>query len=136
MMYLLDTNVCIRFINGRSQTLRENFRTHKRSQMRVSIISKAELYYGSAKSITPDLSRQKQQLFLNGIKTLLFDEAAALAYADIRADLERRGQVIGELDMMIAATALSKDLTLVTHNIREFSRVSALRLIDWEVSQP
>ena len=135
-MYLLDTNVCIRFINGRSPILRENFRQHKRSQMRVSIISRAELYCGSAKSQTPAVSGQKQMVFLKGIKTILFDESAAVVYGDIRTDLERRGLTIGELDRMIAAVALANRFTLVTHNTREFSRVFGLTIEDWEITKP
>jgi len=123
------------FINGRSPILRENFRQHKRSQMRVSIISRAE-YYDSAKSQTPAVSGQKQMVFLKGIKTILFDESAAVVYGDIRTDLERRGLTIGELDRMIAAVALANRFTLVTHNTREFSRVFGLTIEDWEITKP
>jgi tRNA(fMet)-specific endonuclease VapC len=71
----------------------------------ISIITKAELFYGSAKSQTPERSRQKQFEFLQRIQTVLFDETAALIYGDIRALLERQGTPIGANDLLIAASA-------------------------------
>lgn len=101
--------------------------------MGVSIITKAELYYGSAKSQTPERTRAKQQEFLNTIETVPFDETAALHFGDIRAALERAGKPIGAYDMLIAATALANALILVTHNVDEMSRVGGLHIDDWEV---
>ena len=132
MKYLLDTNVCIRYINGRSPQIRAKLPTIPRIDVGVSIITKAELFYGSTRSQTPEQSRQKQLEFLKTVQTVLFDEPAALVYGEIRAHLEIQGTPIGANDLLIAATALANDLTLVTHNTGEFGRIPNLKLEDWE----
>ncbi|MBC8099218.1 MAG: type II toxin-antitoxin system VapC family toxin [Armatimonadetes bacterium] len=132
MKYLLDTNACVRYINARAPRLVQKLRTIARSDMMVSAVTKAELFYGSAKSQTPQLSRQKQDIFLRQFKSLPFDDVTADYYGMIRAMLERRGTPISHPDLQIAAIALVHDLILVTHNTKEFSRVDGLRLEDWE----
>lgn len=105
MKYLLDTNTCIGYINGRSPQIRMRLQATPIVDVGISIITKAELFYGSAKSQTPERSRQKQFEFLQRIQTVLFDETAALIYGDIRALLERQGTPIGANDLLIAASA-------------------------------
>ncbi len=133
MKYLLDTNACIRYINGRSAQIRLKLPTVQRSEIAVSSITKAEMFYGSAKSQTPELSRRKQLEFLTTVQSIAFDDAAAEEYGRVRADLERRGMPISSNDLLIAATALAYKLILVTHNTAEFSRIAGLSLEDWEV---
>lgn len=133
MKYLLDTNTCIRYINGRAPNIRHKLPTVALVDVAVSSITKAEMFYGSAKSQTPEQSRQKQLEFLNTIQSIVFDDAAALAYGRIRADLEKQGLPISGNDLLIAATALAHDLILVTHNTAEFQRVNGLYLEDWEL---
>jgi tRNA(fMet)-specific endonuclease VapC len=133
MKYLLDTNTCIRFINGRAPRIREHFLALDRQDIVVSSITKAELYFGSAKSQTPEQSRAKQEAFLNGLNSIPFDDNAALIYGPLRAMLERSGTPIGQLDSLIAAIAITHSLILVTHNTREFARIPNLRLEDWEI---
>lgn len=132
MKYLLDTNTCIRYINGRSPQIRAKLPTIPRVDVGVSIITRAELYYGSARSQTPERSRQKQLEFLQTVQMVLFDEPAALAYGEIRAYLDKQGTPIGGNDLLIAATALANNLVIVTHNTREFGRVPGLKIEDWE----
>lgn len=132
MKYLLDTNTCIRYINGRSPEIKAKLPTIPRIDVGVSIITKAELYYGSAKSQTPERSREKQLEFLQTIQTVYFDEATALIYGEVRAHLDRQGTPIGANDLLIASTALANKLILVTHNTREFGRIPNLILEDWE----
>ena len=132
MRYLLDTNVCIRIINKRSMSARAKLRTVPPSDIVVCSVVRAELFYGAAKSQTPKATRHKQDLFLQPFTTLSFDDLAANTYGKIRAQLESVGKPVGPLDMQIAAIALTHNLTLVTHNIREFSRVENLNLEDWE----
>jgi len=134
MKYLLDTNVCIRYINGSSRAVRLKLPTIPRINVGVSVITQAELFYGSAKSQTPLKSRQKQLDFLSIIPTVNLDSSIAFAYGDVRAYLEKLGTPIGSNDLFIAATALAYDLTLVTHNTREFSRIPSLKLEDWEIN--
>lgn len=133
MKYLLDTNTCIRYINGRSSQIRAKLPTIPLADVAVSAITKAELFYGSAKSQTPQQSLQKQLEFLATIPSLPFEDAAASEYGQIRAKLEKLGTPIGSNDLLIAATALAHGLILVTHNTREFGRIPDLTLEDWEV---
>lgn len=134
MKYLLDTNACIRYLNGRAPQLVRRLSSTARQDVAVSAVTTAELFYGSAKSQHPERSRQKQVTFLSQFITLSFDESLADTYGSIRAFLEKRGTPISHPDLQIASTALIHDLTLVTHNTREFSRVAGLRLEDWEAA--
>lgn len=135
MKYSLDTNTCIRYINGRAANLRTKLPTVLASDIVVCSIVRGELFYGSAKSQTPELSLAKQLRFLRPYSSLPFDDHAASIYGKIRARLTVGGQVIGIHDMMIAAIALANNLIVVTHNVHEFSRVEGLMIEDWE-AQP
>lgn len=97
-------------------------------------IVKAELSYGVRKSQHPQRSLEKQQQFVDHFVSLPFDDKAAEIYGQIRAELERVGTPIGPNDLMIAAIAVANDVTLVTHNTREFSRVKGLKFEDWELA--
>jgi tRNA(fMet)-specific endonuclease VapC len=98
----------------------------------VSAIVVAELRYGAAKSVNPAKALAAQDQLLNLIDVIPFDQTAAGAYGQIRATLEQQGRPIGANDLLIAATTLSRQMTLVTHNMGEFSRVAGLLLDDWE----
>jgi tRNA(fMet)-specific endonuclease VapC len=132
MIYLLDTNVCIRIINKKSLSAREKLLNTPVNDIVICSIVRAELFYGASKSQTPLLTRQKQDEFLRPYQTLPFDDICATVYGKLRFDLERQGTPIGPLDMQIASIALAHNLVLVTHNIREFSRVNGLKIEDWE----
>jgi tRNA(fMet)-specific endonuclease VapC len=132
MKYLLDTNTCIRFINGRAPKIRVRLLAINDTDIAISTIVQAEMYTGSAKSQSPEKSRAVQDEFFKQFTRLPFDETSAHIYGEIRAYLERRGTPIGGNDLLIAATAIAHNLILVTHNIREFERVPNLRLEDWE----
>ena len=134
MKYLLDTNTCIRFINGRSPSVRVKMLTISDSDIVISTIVQAEMYAGSAKSQTRQRSREIQEEFFRRFTSIPFDTQTARIYGDIRAVLENQGTPIGGNDLLIAATALAHDLILVTHNTREFARVNGLKLEDWENS--
>src|SRR5688572_26314326 len=113
MIYLLDANTCIRYINGRAPKIRVKMPTVPRRDVGTGIITVAELFYCSAKSQTPARSRQKQLEFLKTIQIVPFDDAAASIYGDIRAHLEKQGRPISGNDMLIAAIALANNLILV-----------------------
>ncbi len=134
MKYLLDTNTCIRHLNQRSKAITERLNKTTESDIAVCSIVKAELYLGAMKSQYPEKTMLKQRAFAERFDSLPFNDAAAVVYARIRAELERAGTPIGSNDLMIAAIALSEGLILVTHNTREFGRVSGLQLEDWEIS--
>ena len=134
MKYLLDTNVCIRYLNGRAPHLREKLNRTPAKDIVVCSVVRAELFFGAFKSQTPEASLAKQQRFLRPYVnvTLPFDDLCLFPYAQIRTDLEKKGQIIGSNDMLIAAIAIAHNLTLITHNEREFSRIGRLLLEDWE----
>lgn len=133
MIYSLDTNICIRYINGRAPHLRTRLQTTPAREVIVCSVVRAELFYGASKSQTPGPSAAKQESFLRPYDTLPFDDNAAREYGRIRSHLEQQGTPIGPIDMLIAAIALANNLILVTHNTSEFSRVSSLKIEDWEV---
>jgi tRNA(fMet)-specific endonuclease VapC len=132
MTWLLDTNACIRYLNGRSPKLRTKLDATDPNDIRVCSVVKAELFFGAALSIDPSKTLASQRLFLSRFPSLPFDDSAAEIYAEIRADLTRRGLVIGPNDLMIAAICRANGVTLVTHNVAEFSRVAGLAIDDWE----
>ena len=100
----------------------------------VCSVVKAELFYGAMRSNNPQRTLANQQKFLNSFVSLPFDDQAAVIYGRIRAHLATQGMPIGANDLQIAAISLAHNLTLVTHNQREFSRVPGLHLEDWEIA--
>jgi tRNA(fMet)-specific endonuclease VapC len=98
----------------------------------VSDVVLYELLYGAERSADPPRVRREVEQFAVRLAVLPFDHAAAAHSAEIRADLERRGCVIGPYDLMIAGHARSQGLVVVTGNGREFGRVAGLRCEDWE----
>lgn len=133
MKVLLDTNTCIRYLNGRVPQIRERFLEVPDHEIVVCSITKAEMFAGAAKSQTPERSRAKQDAFFARFHSLPFDDNAADEFGRIRSYLEKAGTPIGAYDMQIAAIALVNNLTVVTHNTKEFSRVPHLKLEDWEL---
>lgn len=130
MIYLLDTNTCVYAIKRDSRVLR-SLQEHSPDDFGVSAITVAELWFGAAKSSRPQQTRSSVDAFLKPFDVLPFAGEAAEEYAEIRLQLERAGRPIGERDLLIAATAKSRGLTVVTHNVREFARVSGLNVEDW-----
>lgn len=133
MKYLLDTNTCIRYLNGTSESIRRRIEGIHPVSLAVCAVVKAELFYGAMKSRYPERNLQKQKQFLNRFISYPFDDEIADEYGKIRSYLEKAGTPIGPNDLMIAATALVQNATLVTHNVREFNRIERLLLEDWEV---
>jgi tRNA(fMet)-specific endonuclease VapC len=132
MAFLLDTNVCIEIVRGRNERLMLSLNRQKFEDLSICTVVWAELITGARLSENFDSARTKLIAF-ESLPAYPFDMAAAERYAEVRADLHRQGRIIGSNDLMIAAIALAHDLTLVTHNMREFSRVAGLDLVDWEI---
>jgi tRNA(fMet)-specific endonuclease VapC len=132
MIYLLDTNVCIQFLNSRNTAVQQRLTTLSREDVAICQIVKAELYYGAYKSSRRAANLALLVKFFSQFVSLPFDDAAAETYGRLRAELARRGTPIGPNDLMIAAIAVAQGLTLVTHNTSEFERVPSLVLADWE----
>ncbi|MEP7284813.1 MAG: type II toxin-antitoxin system VapC family toxin [Chloroflexota bacterium] len=135
MKYLLDTNTCIRYLNGRSPTVFQHLNETLEADVCVCSVVKFELRYGALRSIYVEKTLTQQEKFLTRYKSLPFDDAAHMHAAKIRADLARAGTPIGPYDLLIAAISLANNLIVVTHNTDEFGRVSGLKIEDWEVSQ-
>lgn len=132
MKYLLDTNTCIRYLNGRSQEVFERLTRQPASDIAVCSVVKFEMRYGALRSQYGEKTLAAQAEFLDRYVSLPFDDAAQIHAAQIRADLADAGTPIGPYDVLIAAIALAHNLVLVTHNTGEFSRVAGLKLEDWE----
>jgi tRNA(fMet)-specific endonuclease VapC len=133
MKWMLDTNACIRYLNGRSPNLKQHVDATDPADIRVCSVVKAELFFGAARSTDPAGTLQRQQHFLARFPSLVFDDAAAEVYGDVRAKLQALGTPIGPNDLLIAAIAVANGVTLVTHNVNEFGRVPRLSIVDWEV---
>lgn len=132
-MLLLDTNVCIRLLNQSHSTIIQHFQQHLPSEIALSSIVKAELLYGARHSQRVEENLQLLKQFFNPLTSLPFDDRCADEAGQIRADLAAQGKPIGPNDLLIAATARAHDSVLITHNTGEFSRITGLRLEDWEI---
>lgn len=130
-MYLLDTNICIYIINSTPKQVIERIKKLKPHQIKLSSISLAELEYGVSKSHYRDKNRKALIHFVSAFDIVEFNDSDAEVYGLIRAELEKKGQVIGPYDMQIAAQAITRDLILVTNNVAEFSRISNIKLENW-----
>ncbi len=131
MRYLLDTNICIYLIKKKPLKVLEKLRTLAIADVGISAITLAELEFGVAKSSKPQQNNEALQSFVAPLEILPFDDRAACRYGEIRAYLEKKGQPIGSLDMLIAAHSSSLALTLVTNNLREFKKVPGLTVESW-----
>ena len=131
-MLLLDTNTCIRILNGTSKAVIARLRAVSPSQVRLSSVVKAELLYGARRSNRMAENLRLLAQFFETIVSLPFDDRCAEEYGLLRDELDREGMPIGPNDLLIAATARAHHCVLITHNVREFSRVPGLRYEDWE----
>jgi tRNA(fMet)-specific endonuclease VapC len=135
--YLLDTNACIALINDKPISVRSRFQkaVSAGSQIFVSSVTAFELWYGVRKSSREEFNTRRLQTFLAGpILLLAFEDEDAAVAGSVRASLETSGKPIGAYDLLIAAQALQRQLTLVTANVSEFSRVNGLMWQDWAKS--
>jgi tRNA(fMet)-specific endonuclease VapC len=136
--YMLDTNTCIYLITGNQLAWQQNILARLetlsvRDEVYLSSIVVSELHYGVRKSRWRKANIDLLEEFLLDFQIAAYDESAAQHYGPIRATLEKKGNLIGPLDTLIAAHAVSLEMVLVSHNTREFSRVPGLRLEDWAV---
>lgn len=133
MIYLLDTNTCIGYINRRNLFLYQRITSLSPEDIGICDIVKLELYYGAYNSYRSAENLENLRNFFGDFVSLPFDGQAAEICGRIRAQLRALGTPIGAYDLQISAIALANNLTLVTHNTREFERVEGLPLEDWEV---
>lgn len=131
MGYLLDTNVWIDLERGREAELSARAAACSNSDVWLSTIVIGEIQSGILRSRDPELARRTYDLLFQGRLRVGVDEECAEVYGEIRSELLDSGRIIGGNDLWIAAQAISNDLTLVTANTGEFSRVPGLKLEDW-----
>ena len=131
MRYMLDTNICIYVIKHKLVTVFQKLQNINPEDVCISSVTYAELVHGVEKSAAVEKNRLALSMLLANMEILDFDVDAADCYGKIRAALEKKGTPIGPLDMMIAAHAQSLGYTVVTNNMKEFSRVSALQIENW-----
>lgn len=130
LTYLLDTNIVIYVLKRRPIKVLEIFNRNA-SRMAISSITLSELMYGAEKSIHFDKNLEAIEEFVSHLEVLSYDSKASQHYGKIKAKLEKKGQIIGENDLHIAAHAISQGLILVTNNLKEFKRVPQLGLENW-----
>ena len=128
--FLLDTNICVYALKGKQAVL-DRLLSHPPTAISVSVITEAELRAGAAKSSAPTKTLRAVENFLRPVQILEFTSEDAIAYGQVRAKLEAAGTPIGPLDTLIGAQAVSRRLTLVTNNEREFCRIAGLDLENW-----
>ena len=132
MKYLLDTNICIYIINEKPENVLRKFEQYPVYEFGISSVTHAELQYGIEKSKNKATNQAALDEFLLPLTILPFHgKKLVTCYGEIRAWLESKGKTIGPLDMLIAAHALSLDLTIISNNIKEFSRIPNLKCENW-----
>jgi tRNA(fMet)-specific endonuclease VapC len=129
--YLLDTNICIYIRQRRPEELLRRFRRLHPGEAALSVITYGELLYGAAKSAQRAVALERLRELVHLLPALPLPETAAETYGTIRAELESKGEMIGNNDLWIAAHALAGGLTLVTNNEKEFRRVRGLKIQNW-----
>jgi len=131
-MFLLDTNACIRILNGTSEPLLNRLRAHLPQDIALCSVVKAELVFGAWKSSRPSENLRLLRRFFEPFSSLPFDDSCIETYGRIHSELESSGTPIGPNDLLIASIAIARDRVLVTANTREFERIAGLSFENWE----
>lgn len=130
-MYMLDTDICIYIIKRKPRSVLKRMEMLQPGELAMSAITFAELMNGAKKSQQIDANVAKLNELAELLKICPSDQKAAISYGDVRSTLEKKGEIIGSNDLLIAAHALSLDLILVTNNEKEFNRVDGLKIENW-----
>ncbi len=131
MKKMLDTNICIYIIKNRPISVKDKFEEHEIGELCISSITVSELMYGAYKSQQTTKNLRALEHFLMPFDIFEYGYDAAVTYGKIRAQLEKRGEIIGNMDMQIAGHAISLGMSVVTNNTKEFRRVEGLMLENW-----
>lgn len=131
VQYVLDTNICIYIIKQKPIEVFEKFKMFTLGSVGISSITLSELTYGAEKSSMPGKNLEALRRFIAPLELLDFDENAAFEYGKIRTVLEKRGEIIGAMDLLIGAHAKSLNACLVSNNLKEFSRIEGLKTENW-----
>lgn len=131
MNYYLDTDICIFALRGKFPAIQEWIKSFSPDKIKIHSIVKAELLLGALKSPNSKRVQEIIERFLEPFEVIPFSNQCALVYSNIRYHLEKAGQIIGPNDLLIASSVLANQGTLVTHNIKEYSRIRNLKIQDW-----
>lgn len=131
MTYMLDTTICIYIIRRNPIRVLQRLQTKSITDVSISSITVSEMEYGVEKSQRKTSNRIALLRFLAPLSVLSYDANAARHYGNIRTTLEKTGQPIGAMDLLIAAHARALNLILVTNNVNEFSRIPGLQIENW-----
>lgn len=129
--YLLDTNACIAWMKNNPAFIR-HLQQKQEEQIHICTPVQSELWFGACNSFHVEKNKQSLRQFFRNIQNLPFDNKAAECCGEVRGYLKKQGTPIGPYDLQIAAIALTHEMVLVTHNIKEFSRVPSLLVEDWQ----
>ena len=130
-MYFLDTNTCIYFLNGKYEFIRDKILATPPNEIQIPAIVKAELLLGAYKSKKRKENIEKVEKFLESFEVIPFIDLITYTYAEIRNDIEKKGEVIGPNDMLIASIVKFHEGILVTNNVKEFERIKGLKIENW-----
>ena len=130
MKYLMDTDICVFLMNG-DENVKRQFSYKRNDGIAISAVTLSELEFGVFNSKLPEKNKNKLNAFLIMVNIIPYGDEDAVEYGRLRATLTRSGNLIGPMDMLIAAQALARGLTLVTNNTREFGRVNGLVMERW-----
>jgi tRNA(fMet)-specific endonuclease VapC len=130
-MYFLDANICIYYLKGLYKSIEDYFKSIPNHEIEIPVIVKAELLYGIEKSNLKEANRNIYEKFIESFKIVNLNDDALQYYAKKRVELEKNGIIIGSNDLFIASIVLAHDGILITHNTKEFKRVSGLKIEDW-----
>jgi tRNA(fMet)-specific endonuclease VapC len=130
-MYFLDTNTCIYFLIGKYDSVKEKMLSTSPNEISIPSIVKAELLLGAYKSKNRKGNAEKVEQLLAPFEIIPFEDLMTYVYADIRKKVEKRGEVIGPNDLLIASIVKFSEGIIVTHNVKEFKRIEGLKVEDW-----
>jgi len=132
-MFVLDTDICIYLLRGKADAAVERLRQVDAAAVSVTAVTAAELRFGAVHSANPPRNLELVERFLVPLTMLPFDDLAAVHFAAIKQQLVSAGALVGPMDLLIAAIVRAHGATLVTNNVREFSRIPGLRVENWLV---
>ena len=130
-MLLLDTNICIYMINANRPSVTLKLKENDVRNLKISSITVGELFFGIEKSQRKEENEHRIRKFLSPFEIIDFNSNDAIRYARIRSTLQKKGNLIGPYDMLIAAQAISRSWTIITNHEKEFTRVEGLKVENW-----
>ena len=130
-MYFLDVNTCIYFLNGKYEHIKAKILSTPPDEIRIPAIVKAELLLGVYKSKKKKENAERVEKFLEPFEIMPFSDLITYTYAELRNEAEKKGEIIGPNDMLIAAIVKFHDGIIVTNNVKEFERIKGLKIENW-----